>query len=685
MATLLLMVSLHMGAVPARPGRIMLSQPDGSRFEAFIKGDEYGHLVCTADGCALICDSGGWYHYASFGPDGERRSSGVRVGDKAPQDVLLSSRSISYESIRRQARLRRRSMGRVPSLMKSSVQDRPGYKAYVSLPPEEFKVIVLLAEFDDEKFTFTRDNFVDMFNKEGYSFGGATGSVKEYFNAQFRGRTAFTFDVGPVVTLSKPVAEYGANDSDGNDKDAAGAVAEACRLSDADVDFSKYSGVYVVYAGGSPADGSASDDHIWPHSWDLRSAGYNVKLDGRTISTYSMSSELSVSRDVITLCSIGTFCHEFSHMLGLMDEYDTDFEDSGGLDRGHYITSVMDVGVYNNDGNTPPMYNATELDLLGLVQTETIAAGHYDLAPITTEPRILRIDSGDECEYYLIEARSATLWDRFIGGSGLLVYHVDMSGRPAGYSTTYDMEFTALQRWMYNEINARPDYLCSDLVEAWPDAVDASGLFFPYSTSNSFGGDTEPAMCFRDGSEAVFALTGIQRGSGGTVSFRVTGPVTVDSQDILQEAAIFNWSVDPGSGCTGCHIRLMHGEEELDSADISAFKTFHYAYTAKDLVSRESYLLEITCELQDGSRVTRLPFETRAFAGKTFIYIAEDGRIPLRVYNAAGVDHVVWTLGGRSVKCGSDGFIPSGSRGELKAHVYYSSGDEEILIKKLVQ
>ena len=157
----------------------------------------------------------------------------------------------------------------------------------------------------------------------------------EYFNAQFKGAREFTFDVGPVVTLSRNHDYYGEDDEDGNDKRAANAAAEACLLSDADVDFSQYDFIYVFYAGGNPADGGASDDHIWPHAWDFLSAGIRLRLDGKLLTNYAMSSELmNLGQPQLNLTGIGTFCHEFSHILGLPDFYDVDGEKSGGKTDG---------------------------------------------------------------------------------------------------------------------------------------------------------------------------------------------------------------------------------------------------------------------------------------------------------------------------------------------------------------
>ena len=105
------------------------------------------------------------------------------------------------------------------------------------------KALVILAQFDDLKFRFGRDNFVNMLTQEGYSYGGATGSALDYFNDQFEGSVDFEFTVSPVVTLSKGYAYYGENNKDNTaDLRAHEAVAEACRMLDAQIDFSQFDG-----------------------------------------------------------------------------------------------------------------------------------------------------------------------------------------------------------------------------------------------------------------------------------------------------------------------------------------------------------------------------------------------------------------------------------------------------------
>lgn len=57
---------------------------------------------------------------------------------------------------------------------------------------------------------------------------------------------------------------------------------------------------------------------------------------------------------------IGTFCHEFSHCLGLPDFYDTNYNGHFGMAS----WSLMDSGSYNDDGYTPIGYSAYEKEFM---------------------------------------------------------------------------------------------------------------------------------------------------------------------------------------------------------------------------------------------------------------------------------------------------------------------------------
>jgi len=685
LATIFICVASKALAIPARPGITKIHQPDGSVIEVIIRGDEFGHLVTTTDGCALMRDRDGFCCYARFESDGTRKNTGVRIGTDQTGVIEAASRAIPYDKLYQKAANRRLTMDAGRAECTSYVQTKAS---------TVHRAIVILAQFSDLSFKNGRSSFVDLINKKGYNYKGATGSALDYFNDQFQGAAEFSFEVGPVVTLSHGYAYYGKDDEDGLDLRPAEAVAEACRLSDSEVDFSQYDYVYVFYAGGSPADGGADDDHIWAHSWNLQSANIKLVLDGKTLGPYAMSQELmNTGGSELELTGIGTFCHEYSHTLGLCDLYDTDYEKSGGRSKALWVsTGVMDGGSYNNNGRTPPYYNAIDLLTLGLVKPEALAYQDYTLEPINKSRRILMLDTDTASEYFLFEARQALGWDKYIGGSGLLVYHIDQSSRNTGYSTIYQRVFTAAERWEYNEVNCNPDHQCADLVEANTSARDVSQVFFPYSSVNTLSPKSHPAFKYWSGSSAPMIVHKISK-SNGTVSFSVSGPLVVDVKDAYQDAVILNWHTDIDDYQSLPSVISWSSGGSSHEVTVEPYETGKYAYTVEGLQSGTEYSFKMSVG-GSGSEQTTVKVTTKTLGGQPFIYLSDASRnsvgkftvctkIPLRVYNLRNAGNVRWYWDGSEITAGKDGYYELLNDGTLKAVVTYKDGSEEIFVKKI--
>lgn len=687
LAALFLCVAFRALAAPARPGIIKINQPDGSVVEVTIKGDEFGHVMTTRDGCAVTRGIDGYLCYLRFEADGSRVNTGVRVGHDADGTAEAASRAIPYSRISAMAAQRRRSAALSRSLRLQSVDTKAS---------TVHRCIILLAQFPDLSFVNDRSSFVDLITKKGYNANGATGSALDYFNDQFQGAAEFEFEVGPVVTLSKGYAYYGEDDKDDYDMHPEEAVAEACRLSDAQVDFSKYDYVFVFYAGGNPADGGADDNHIWPHSWDLREAKVNLVLDGKVIGPYAMSSELMKnSSNKMEFTSIGTFCHEYSHTLGLNDLYDTDYEESGGQSYALWgSTGIMDSGNYNNDGKTPPCYNAIDLESVGLVTPEALDYGDYTLEPVSSSRRVLRLETDKADEYFLFEARQATGWDKYIGGSGLLVYHVDKSYNKAEYSKYYDRTATAAERWMSNEVNCNPKHQCADLVEAYSSARDVSQVFLPNSSITSLSPKSNSGFKYWSGGSPEMNLTKITK-SNGTVTFTVCGPLVVDKKDVYQDAVILNWHTDLDEYAdTPAYVSWSSGGQ-THQVKVEPYESGLFSYTVEGLQSGTEYSIKISVGGSgSGQASTTVTVTTKSLGGQPYIYVSDASRnsagkftvctkIPLRVYNLRNAKSVSWYWDGSGITAGKDGYLELTKDGILKAVVTYKDGSEEIFIKKI--
>lgn len=732
----LLLCSILSYGMPARGGLAIYTQPDGTTFTARLRGDEFYRIFTDVSGRALIQDEDGWYCYAVYDGEGRKISTGYRVGQETPEAVLAESGNIPFGKLVENARLKRAETyqaraGKEP-LMKR-LNRMKATKAGTS--DNTKKGIVILAQFKDIKFRYTRENFINMLSLEGYKAFGATGSAKDYFNDQFQGMYDFEFVVSEIVTMKNNRKYYG---TDGNGGDRAHEMVwEACMAADAGgMDFSQFDGdsdgevdnVFVFFAGGDEAQ-YAGEECIWSHAWYLIDGAYypesKVTFDGVRVNSYACSSELATTQidknhiaTGFTFTGIGTFCHEYSHTLGLPDFYDTNKEEDGLSDALWYTTSLMDGGGYNNGGNTPPSYNAIEKDMLGIEPAIDIYDGTLTLAGIASGGVTYKIANPDAPkEFFLIECRDNSGWDKYIGGSGLLVYHIDRTDNLAGYSTIYKKDFTAKERWDYNEVNANADYECADLIEAEPpgqNAVYIQPIFFPRTGKTSYTPE------FRYGGLSKVSLTDITK-NDGSITLTVTGTglsaPTPKARDIrkqvFQDYAIIRWksniaysepftfeyrggtdkewkkmSIASHSGSeTGDYTVMLTGLSANTAYEIKLYATNEDVYVSEDFT---------TAAYQKGVRpyIYLKGIDGRAQSGT----MPKDLKFPLVIYNAKDAEAIEWTFNDRPVKMeigtGSetdesfrletDGCFRSATEGILKAIIHFKSGQVDVIEKQII-
>lgn len=718
---LVIFLSVPADARPAAKGVHTLLQPDGTVFSAVIRGDEFIRLKTTLSGHAIIQDADGWWSYAEYDAEGRKVSTGIHVGDALPSDVSVRSAGIPYAKLSELAARTRSLMAdrtdeaTLLSRIKGSSLHTKGEEA----GPVVKHGIVILAQFANMQFKHEREHFVAMLTQDGYSEGGATGCAKEYFDAQFSDEIDFLFDVSQIVTLSNDLAYYGENTTNSNgtetDKAPEEMVMEACQLADQEIDFSLYDddgdgqvdNVFIFFAGGDEAEG-AGDDCIWSHAWYLRDgAGKQLELDGKVINRYACTAEMTRYYDLSgeikqRLAGIGTFCHEYSHTFGLPDLYDTDYDGSGGdADALWVSTSLMDGGNQNNGCNTPPFFNAIEREILGLAEPVLIEGdGTYRLEPVHKGGTVYRMNTDTEGEYFLFECRAEDSWDAYIGGNGLLVYHIDKSGRPSGYSDAYGRDVKALSRWtIYNEVNCRPDHQCADLIEALPDAEGVRNVFYPVGEATSISAET---LTYWSGAVGLMSVEGIRR-DGSAIVFSVVGnsvdttppePVHI-AYERYQDAAVVTFESDRVYGGDATVSWGVSGREPA-TMNLKPYEDGFYALVLEGLHPRTSYTVSVSFSIngvvgKEGS----VSFMTSSYTGGyPYIYLKNvqrnpDGsfpkgcRLPLRVYNAVGAAKVSWTFDGVKIAPDKSGFYKLDRSGQLKAVVSWEDGSEDVIIKQI--
>lgn len=514
-------------AVPAKPGIMLMHQADGSTVEVRLMGDERHHQYFTADGYLLALD-GGNYCYASVNDEGRVVSSGMVArasGNRSAADRAFLATIDQDETL---ARLNRAAAERDASgvlqnlggvaLRPADAQAAGPERGYGLFPESRFpgmgkqKAIVILVEYTDVKFQTSydpHDYFTRMLNEQGFSSYGGTGSAHDFFLECSMGQFDCDFDLYGPITLSQNQAYYGGNDWYGNDKNPEKMVTEACAQLDDIVDFSEYDrdhdgyvdNVFVFYAGRGEASGGAANT-VWPHSWTVSSAGSGTPVhDGVRIDRYACSNEWESGRPD----GVGTFVHEFSHVMGLPDLYATSY--TGAFTPGAW--SAMDYGPYNNNGCTPPLYSAFERNALDWMQPAVIdGAMNATLPPISQNVAGI-IHTAKDTEFFLVENRQQTGWDAYIPGHGMIVWHVD-------YNTSV---------WNSNKVNNTPSHQYVDMEEADGTQSEGSraGDAFPGTSHvTSFTSSTNPAMKTWSGTAINYPITDIAE-TNGIITFKVLG------------------------------------------------------------------------------------------------------------------------------------------------------------------
>lgn len=472
--------------VPARPGLRPYIQPDGSVVMVTRSGDEYSHYLIDASGRILTEDS-----------EGRLVEAEVPAG---PSPLAM----------RRAAR-----QGRSVMTL-SDGRFNPGL-CETSFPANgERRALVVLVEYQDVRFNVEDPHafFDSMLNEEGFSQYGGTGSARDFFIENSMGQFRPVFDVYGPILLDNKRQYYGANNTWGEDRRPEEMAIEACRQIDDEVDFNDYDidgdgfidNVFVFYADtGEATDGPMAS--VWPHSADISDLRDEIfTFDGVRLNHYACTNETVIYNGEPRPDGIGTFVHEFSHVIGLPDLYTTVYNNA--FTPGEW--STLDTGPYNNEGRTPPYYSAYERFALGWMEPEPLTEGEHILEPVNESNRAFFVPTDRTNEYFLIESRRRQGYDTFIPGHGLLVWHVDYNSKA----------------WHDNTVNNVNSHQRVDIIEADGklNGATRNGDTFPGASGvTSFGEATSPAFNSWSGKWTGWNLSEITELSEGTVQFLVSG------------------------------------------------------------------------------------------------------------------------------------------------------------------
>ncbi|MCL2294246.1 MAG: M6 family metalloprotease domain-containing protein [Spirochaetes bacterium] len=267
-------------------------------------------------------------------------------------------------------------------------------------------------------------------------------SMKQYWKDMSNNNLILNIDVVGPVKVSMGWQYYGRNNRHGRDSFPGQFVSEAVRLAFSRGyvrDFAKYDNnndgfvdvVFVVFAGPGEEQwgvyNQVNRDAIWSHFWNLNSARQfgdgngAIFLGNRWINRYIVAPEYIITPGDTT---IGVFCHEFAHALGLPDLYDTTRET-----HGVGAWSLMAAGAWGSgSGKDPAPLLAWERYFLGGSDWITINTLTDTKRDFYIGDNVYKIPLNARGTQYLMLERKTYArgaGNKYVPASGVLITHID--------------------------------------------------------------------------------------------------------------------------------------------------------------------------------------------------------------------------------------------------------------------
>ncbi len=426
MKTLCAIVVLSIGvvwrclAVPACPEPFEAEHPDGGTKQFWLKGDE--HL-------SWVEDEGG----TVFVPAARRRLAYAEVaeGRLVPRAAGRRNRVQHAEAVALATQTALEATRAVAVAAPSAT----------ALAPR--KLLVIVVGFSDiapaSTIAFWEERFFDDNGK----------TVKTYYLAASKGQFCFEPAAGGgVVGVTLPYAHPN-TPNNGLSSTATKQVAyDALTAAETQVDFAALDTnadgrltadelcLTLILAGYEGAKGGLPEPKVWGHNTKLSAPPV---LNGVAVGgdSYTMQGERHGTLPG-TFASIGIFCHELGHSLGLWDLYDyTDQSYGIGCHGLMGAGSWGRAGTAGFPGETPVCLSAFNRCFLGFTTPEVIANGTRSLVAAShatlADTDVLKISTATPTEYFLVENRQPTGFDQglqyYFGSAvvdgGIAIWHID--------------------------------------------------------------------------------------------------------------------------------------------------------------------------------------------------------------------------------------------------------------------
>lgn len=477
-------------AVPAPNTSFTVRQPDGTTFRARRFGDEWYHGRAVNGFTILKSPGRGYWVYAKRdAATGQLVPSRRRVGRDSPAGLTRYLR----DSVQVAESDRSRSLGIVAART-------DGTSARALPRVGQAKSLVILATFTNSSTTSSEPQ------SWATKFFGESNSVADYYREVSGSQFTFvpaqessgTPNDGVVGWVATGTAHVGAEPTNWPP-----AIASAIQAADPFVDYAAYDTnrdgqitpdelhITVIAAGGEAAT-QCDQPAVWAHQWVMATP---PTVDGIRPSTYTVFGEEQCTGGSRHPATIGVIAHELGHDLGWPDEYDSDGSSQNTSAGGVGVWSLMSYGAHNRaeggfSGTSPAHPDAflkayqgwlTPTQVTGSRAVELDSAQNGEtVAQLLGNPNgidwLMHRASGTG-EYFLLENRERSGYDRGLPGCGILIWKIDEA---SDFNTPNNNDL----RHMVQLLGADGDDRYFDAGDAWSgsrafddDSTPSSGLY----------------------------------------------------------------------------------------------------------------------------------------------------------------------------------------------------------------
>ena len=522
-------------AGPANPEPIQIAQPDGTKFLATMRGDEFQGWMETSDGQTIIKNpTSGFFEYASQNADGGLIPTGLIVSAASRSNNAMQSllppkglrprhnidlelyKSDSLDSMRER---------RAPSGMNAAqAQSVSGIWAPTPVTGPK-KILVILVNFLDASLSVgaatywsaavhspTGSSVAKYYQDNSFSkisiapvahtqSGGSPAGVVTVSLGQNHpgcgGSCSYATEAGWInnaLSAASPYVNFAALDTNGD-----GIIAVDETL------------IYFILAG-HEASASGSSPSIWAHAW----GGSGVGVSGKSVNHWALNGEMY---NASTRMAMGVIAHEMGHAMGgLPDLYDIH-----GKNQGLGIFSLMAGGSWGRrsgevGGTTPVGLDAWSRQYLGWSTPQPAVNGStFSFVSGLASPNsaLMLTDSASTAsEYWLVENRPPVGWDAGMSGllgswaGGLLIQHIDLN-----IGTKYGNSFNAYVAGSHqgNLAEEPSTATCSLQVVSIPSTASPGcpTILYHSGSGGAFNPGSAPNSSYYSGAASGLGINGI--------------------------------------------------------------------------------------------------------------------------------------------------------------------------------